>query len=96
MYYHLHDIAGMGKNSRFQIHHNADVVNALLAEHRGGQGSAVDSPSADAVAGLLVPLHDDHATNMFDDAVHEPDVVRFAVAQFASCSVKVGRCRLTL
>ena len=87
MYYHLHDIAGMGKNSRFEIHHNADKVNALLAEYRDGHGSA-DTPPADAAAGLLVPLHDDHETNMFDDAVREPDVVRFAAAQFASCSVK--------
>jgi len=34
MYFHMHDVAGMGKNSRFEIQHSADEFNKLLAPGR--------------------------------------------------------------
>jgi len=90
MYYHLHDVAGMGKNSRFEIHHNADDFNALL-ENRDRNESASKSASAAAAPAdvALAPRDDDDAdADMFADEAREPDVVRFAASQFASCSVE--------
>jgi hypothetical protein len=83
MYYHLHDVAGMGQNSRFEIHHNADELNALL-ENRERHGTASANGTGPPPSNLAAAA----AADMFADAVHEPDVVRFAAQQFASCSVK--------
>jgi hypothetical protein len=87
MYYHLHDIAGMGANSKFETHLNADAHNDLFEK-------PIALPELHASfskphAFNEVPSSLGTAAMLLEGVESEPDVVAAAAAQFGS---SVGAC----
>jgi hypothetical protein len=89
MYYDLHDVAGMGENSKFETHHSADEFNAIfdkdptaLPEMHESFTKSRDVQAAPRNLG---------AAAMLEGVDYDPDVIAAVAAQFGSsagaCSV---------